>query len=37
MENRTTIPRAELYPQVRKWYARDKGEATLREILAIGA
>jgi hypothetical protein len=36
MENRSIIPKAELYPQVRKWYARDKGETTLREVLAIG-
>ena len=34
MENRATIPRTELYPQVRKWYARDRGETTLREVLA---
>lgn len=37
MDNRATIPKAELYPQVRKWYARDKGETTLREILEIAA
>jgi hypothetical protein len=36
MANRATIPKSELYPQVRKWYARDKGETTLREILQIG-
>jgi hypothetical protein len=34
MDNRVTTPKAELYPQVRKWYARDRGEATLREVLA---
>ena len=33
MANRTTLPKAELYPQVRKWYARDRGETTLREVL----
>ena len=33
MANRATIPKAELYPQVRKWYARDRGESTLREVL----
>jgi hypothetical protein len=33
MANRGTIPKAELYPQVRKWYARDRGETTLREVL----
>lgn len=31
--NRLTVPKAELYPQVRTWYARDHGESTLREIL----
>jgi len=34
MTNRTTTPKAELYPEVRKWYARDRGETTLREVLA---
>jgi hypothetical protein len=33
MANRATIPKSELYPQVRKWYARDRGETTLREVL----
>ena len=33
MANRGTTPKAELYPQVRKWYARDRGESTLREVL----
>ena len=33
MENRTTIPKEQLYPQVRQWYARDRGETTLREVL----
>jgi thioredoxin-like negative regulator of GroEL len=32
--NRPTVPKAELYPQVRTWYARDRGESTLREVLA---
>ncbi len=31
--NRPTIPKAELYPKVRTWYARDRGESTLREVL----
>ena len=35
LENRATVPKAELYPQVRKWYARDRGETTLREVLAV--
>ena len=34
LENRPVVPKAELYPQVRKWYARDRGETTLREVLA---
>jgi hypothetical protein len=34
MENRLRVPTAELYPQVRRWYARDRGETTLREVLA---
>ena len=33
--NRAVVPKAELYPQVRKWYARDRGESTLREVLAL--
>jgi hypothetical protein len=33
MANRATMPKTELYPQVRKWYARDRGETTLREVL----
>jgi hypothetical protein len=35
MANRSVVPKAELYPQVRKWYARDRGESTLREVLAV--
>ena len=35
MEKLGTAPKGELYPQVRKWYARDRGETTLREILAV--
>jgi len=33
MANRGQVPKSELYPQVRKWYARDRGETTLREVL----
>jgi len=33
MANRGQVPKSELYPQVRKWYARDQGETTLREVL----
>ncbi|MEP6573014.1 MAG: thioredoxin family protein [Gemmatimonadota bacterium] len=32
MANKATTPKAELYPQVRRWYAKDKGETTLREV-----
>jgi hypothetical protein len=35
MANRGSIPKAELYPQVRTWYARDRGETTLREVLEM--
>jgi len=33
MANRATIAKPDLYPLVRKWYARDRGETTLREVL----
>jgi len=33
LANRPLVPKAELYPQVRRWYARDHGESTLREVL----
>jgi hypothetical protein len=33
MANRGIMPKTELYPQVRKWYARDRGETTIREVL----
>lgn len=33
MANKERIAKAELYPQVRRWYARDRGESTLREVL----
>lgn len=33
MANKATIPKSELYPQIRRWYARDRGETTLREVL----
>ena len=34
LANRPTMPKAEIYPHIRRWYARDRGEATLREVLA---
>lgn len=33
MEHRVTVPKAELYPRVRQWYARDRGDTTVREVL----
>jgi len=27
--------KAALYPEIRRWYARDKGATTLREVLAL--
>jgi len=33
MANRPTTPKAEFYPKVRSWYAHDRGESTLREVL----
>jgi Thioredoxin len=36
LASRPTVPKAELYPQIRRWYARDRGETTLREVLAAG-
>lgn len=35
LENRPLVPKAELYPQIRRWYARDRGETTLKEVLAV--
>jgi len=35
MANRAGIPKGELYPQVRRWYAGDRGETTIREVMRI--
>ena len=35
MANRGSLPKTELYPKVRTWYARDRGESTLREVLEV--
>jgi hypothetical protein len=35
LANWHSMPKGELYPQARKWYARDRGESTLREVLTI--
>jgi hypothetical protein len=34
-EARKTIDKAALFPLIRRWYARDKGESTLREVLGL--
>jgi hypothetical protein len=34
-EARKSMDKGRLFPLVRRWYARDKGEATLREVLAF--
>jgi hypothetical protein len=34
-ERRRGTPKDQLYPEVRRWYARDAGETTLREVLAV--
>lgn len=36
MEHRSTVPKGELYPQVRRWYAKDRGQAILREVMRAG-
>ena len=33
--HKATIPKDERYRHVRAWYARDRGESTLREVLAL--
>ena len=35
LENKDCIPREERFRQIRKWYARDKGATTLREVLEL--
>ena len=38
LANRKVMSKEELYPKVRQWYARDRGETTVREVLAaLGA
>lgn len=34
MANKATMPADQKYAETRRWYARDKGESTLREVLA---
>ena len=33
LERRSVVPKGELYPQVRRWYAKDRGRTILREVL----
>ena len=35
MENKDIIPKEERYPHVRRWYAKDRGESVLRELLEL--
>jgi len=35
MERKRSGAGPELYPEVRRWYAKDKGESTLREVLVV--
>jgi hypothetical protein len=32
---RQTTPQDQIYPQARRWYAKDKGQSTMREVLAL--
>lgn len=34
MANRAAVPKDRRYAEARRWYAKDKGESTLREVLA---
>ncbi len=35
MEHKATMPKEERYKEVRRWYARDHGESTIREVSAL--
>lgn len=35
MANKETMPKEERYKEIRRWYARDRGESTIREVSAI--
>jgi hypothetical protein len=39
MANKGVVPKVERLKEQRRWYARDKGETTIREVLdiALGA
>ena len=34
MATKDTMPKDQQYAEARRWYARDKGHSTLREVLA---
>ncbi len=34
-ENKDTVPKDERYVHLRRWYAKDRGASTLREVLAL--
>ena len=36
LANRNTMPKDERYREVRRWYARDHGETSIREVLEAG-
>ncbi|MFI5211026.1 MAG: thioredoxin family protein [Gemmatimonadales bacterium] len=33
--HKAEVPKGELYPQVRRWYAMDRGASTLREVMQV--
>lgn len=35
MDNKSTVPKQELYPRVRRWYARDRGATTICDVAAV--
>jgi thioredoxin family protein len=35
MANKATLPKEERYKEIRRWYARDHGESTIREVSAL--
>jgi len=37
MANRTTMPKAERYKEVRRWYAADRGQSAIREVMQAAA
>jgi hypothetical protein len=37
MANRATMPKPERYRQVRRWYAEDRGQSTIRELMQSAA